>query len=76
MGDSTHQHTTARPACPVCGLAGTAIVYGYPMPETFAAADRGEVVLGGCVIEPAMPTHECPLGHRWADDESCGEDVS
>jgi hypothetical protein len=24
------------------------IVYGYPTPETFESAERGEVVIGGC----------------------------
>lgn len=57
------------PSCPVCGLPGAPIAYGYPSPEMFRARDRGEVVLGGCVIEPEMPTHECPVGHRWEAQE-------
>jgi hypothetical protein len=42
------------------------IVFGYPMPETFAAAERGEIVLGGCVVWGEDPTHRCG---------SCGIDV-
>ena len=35
------------------------IVYGMPSGEMFAAAERGEVCLGGCAIEPGAPTHAC-----------------
>jgi hypothetical protein len=36
------------------------IVYGYPAPETFGAADRGEVLLGGCLVFDEMPEARCP----------------
>jgi len=42
------------------------IVFGYPMPETFEAADRGDVILGGCVVWGEDPTHRC---------SACGQDV-
>jgi hypothetical protein len=35
------------------------IVFGYPTPATFAAADRGVVALGGCVVWGEDPTHHC-----------------
>ena len=37
------------------------IVYGLPAPELFESADRGEVVLGGCVVgfPGEDPTHAC-----------------
>ena len=36
--------------CLSCGkpLKLVPIVFGYPLPETFEAAERREVVLGGC----------------------------
>jgi hypothetical protein len=46
------------------------IVFGYPMPETFEAAERGEVVLGGCVIDGNEPTARCPhcgTDLQWTD---------
>ena len=42
------------------------IVLGYPAPELFAAADRGEVALGGCVVTGDDPAHRCP---------DCGTDL-
>jgi hypothetical protein len=56
-----------EPSCPWCGLPSAPIVYGLPSERMFAAAERGEVVLGGCCIDLAMPTHECIAGHRWDD---------
>ena len=38
------------PLCPRCGSASREVVFGLPGPELFEAADRGEVVLGGCMI--------------------------
>jgi hypothetical protein len=35
------------------------IVFGYPMPETFAAAERGELAIGGCLVSGEDPTHRC-----------------
>jgi hypothetical protein len=42
------------------------IVFGYPSPEAFAAADRGQVAIGGCVITGEDPSHRCA---------ACSEDV-
>ena len=48
--------------CPACNrrVRPLRIVFGYPAPELFAAADRGEVALGGCVVTGDDPTHRCP----------------
>ena len=36
------------------------IAYGYPDEELFAAGDRGEVFIGGCVIpEGPVPQWHC-----------------
>ena len=44
------------------------LVYGLPSPELFEAAERGEAVLGGCVVEPG------PVA-RWACP-ACGHGLS
>jgi predicted RNA-binding Zn-ribbon protein involved in translation (DUF1610 family) len=48
--------------CPRCGEAITPlpIVYGFPVPETFEAAERGEIQLGGCVVGDEDPDFACP----------------
>ena len=53
--------------CPNCGaVAGVPIVYGLPGRDAFEAEQRGELVLGGCVIEEDAPTHQCvECGDRW-----------
>ncbi|MDW3217120.1 MAG: hypothetical protein R8F63_00795 [Acidimicrobiales bacterium] len=50
-----------RPArCPSCGDdAVIPIEYGMPGPEMQAAAERGEIALGGCVIGPENPNWRC-----------------
>lgn len=53
--------------CPTCGGAGVPIAYGLPGPEMSGAAERGEIVLGGCVVWDDQPTHECPSHHRWQE---------
>ena len=35
------------------------IVYGYPASSSEQAEQRGEIVLGGCVIGPESPDYEC-----------------
>ncbi|SMO99730.1 hypothetical protein SAMN06273567_11858 [Geodermatophilus aquaeductus] len=35
-------------------------VVGLPSAETFEAAERGEVVLAGCVLSEPMPDWACP----------------
>jgi transcription elongation factor Elf1 len=51
--------------CPRCGSENIAeVVYGLPTADLGEAADRGEVVLGGC--EPQEATHACRrCGLRW-----------
>jgi hypothetical protein len=47
--------------CPRCGAVATMlpIVFGYPSAQTFAAAERGQVALGGCMVMGEDPTHRC-----------------
>ena len=58
----------ASAACPRCGAFAPMlpIVFGLPMAETFEAAERGEIALGGCVVTGEDPTHQCT---------ACGQEV-
>jgi hypothetical protein len=53
--------------CPKCQSPRIQpIVYGYPTAATLAAADRGDIFLGGCSAEPWLPEWNCPAcGHQW-----------
>lgn len=50
---------TEEGRCPRCGALPTPIAYGYPSVEMFEAAERGEVLLGGCVVFEGQPTGRC-----------------
>jgi len=58
-------------ACPVC--AGTRILrilYGSPTADAMMAVDRGEALLGGCIVTPGQPDWECSrCRHRWYDPQ-------
>lgn len=45
--------------CPDCGGELIPIVWGYPNPEMFQKAERGEIFLGGCVLPPNNPNYHC-----------------
>lgn len=46
--------------CPACQEAALVpIVYGYPDSDLFESAKRGEVALGGCVLEERDPDVQC-----------------
>lgn len=47
--------------CPHCGAKVLRIQYGYPGPEMMEAAERGEILLGGCCISPDSPDYACPI---------------
>lgn len=53
--------------CPQCGAKkGVSVVHGLPTAQAAVAADRGEIVLGGCVMG-AAPQRQCTAcGHRWS----------
>ncbi len=51
---------TTDTTCPSCGATMMAIVYGMPSYELFQAAERGEVILGGCLVSEDNPTVHCP----------------
>jgi hypothetical protein len=53
------------PRCPQCNAPGKPIMYGYPLEEAIRQAERGEIVLGGCVITDHDPQWQCSHGHKW-----------
>ena len=58
---------TRKYICPSCNQeTGVDIVYGMPGEETALKAEQGEIVLGGCVIEPNQPNYHCvSCGFEW-----------
>jgi ADP-ribosyl-[dinitrogen reductase] hydrolase len=44
------------------------MVFGYPTPETFEAAEQGRVALGGCMVSDDDPAWACPIcgGGIWS----------
>lgn len=56
----------SKKKCPVCGSNDIVkILYGMPTYETFQAAERGEISLGGCCISDNDPKWHC---------RACGKD--
>jgi hypothetical protein len=50
----------AGPECPDCHSADVVpILYGYPSAAAYDAAARGELLLGGCILEPTNPRCSC-----------------
>lgn len=60
MNPDRHTATRKPERCPACDSPLIAdICYGYPSRETAEAAGRGEIVLGGCLIDDANPQWKC-----------------
>jgi ribosomal protein L37AE/L43A len=55
------------PACPKCSSDQVLpIVYGRPGPELFEQAKRGEVALGGCMVDEEAAIWCCQsCGHEF-----------
>lgn len=51
--------TDRNRTCPEYGGKLLPIEYGYPGPELMEAADKGEVILGGCEVEKGNPNWQC-----------------
>jgi hypothetical protein len=47
--------------CPSCGESNSVIpiAYGMPDQESMEKSERGEILLGGCLITICQPTHFC-----------------
>lgn len=58
--------------CPKCKSDRTApILYGYPSHEAFEAAERGEILLGGCELIDSIPHEDygcLECGYRWSKE--------
>lgn len=61
-----------RPDCPKCGSGQDKvipIIYGMPGAELGRAADRGEVILRGCIVSADDPQWHCKAcGHEWREE--------
>jgi hypothetical protein len=52
--------------CLACGGRMVPITYGYPGADMWRAEERGEIVLGGCCVDPGMPAEVCrECGQTW-----------
>jgi hypothetical protein len=63
---STHADKIEERICTRCqaSVRPVSIAYGFPSVEMMEAAERGEIRLGGCVIQEEDPPFACP---------ACGE---
>lgn len=60
------RRSRAPRTCPKCGAKTVPILYGEPTPDAFQAAERGELVLGGCVVSDDSPSRTCTTcGHAF-----------
>jgi hypothetical protein len=53
--------------CPACGGRLVPILYGLPDAEAGAAAERGEIALGGCIVmgdDPHLACTKCHARYR------------
>ena len=57
--DDARMSDTPSDRCPRCDAEMTPIAYGYPGVEMFEAAERGQILLGGCVVLDGQPTSRC-----------------
>ncbi len=66
----------AKRSCAICGKSpAIPVVYGFPSPDLMEQAARGEVLLGGCVIEGGEPGQlcaDCAASHFDADGSDAG----
>ena len=67
MSETNPERRRKPEKCPKCGSAkGLPILYGRPTAEAFKAAQEGEVILGGCLIQVGAPLWRCDeCGHEW-----------
>lgn len=53
------QPSSEREACGRCGGRIVPVAYGFPGPDMWEAAERGDIVLGGCTVFDGQPTRRC-----------------
>lgn len=60
--------------CPRCGSPNVVrIAYGYPGAEMQDEVRRGEAILGGCLVYPESPSHECRDCDEWFRSGTVGD---
>lgn len=70
MPEKRRSRRRAPPACPQCAATDVIpILYGEPTPDAWAAAQRGKIALGGCLInddgsDPQWRCRRCGVGFR------------
>ncbi len=57
----TEHDSSGADRCIRCGSLLVPVAYGYPGTDLLDAAERGEVVLGGCLRPSASVDRQCPL---------------
>jgi len=57
--DSVDEFLGYEPKCPECGEKLLPIEYGMPGPDLFEKVEKGEVYIGGCIIEDIQPIYHC-----------------
>lgn len=57
--DELDEFLRYEPKCPNCGSKLLEIVYGMPDSEIGEKAMKGELFLGGCMIEDDNPKYHC-----------------
>lgn len=61
MHEKSRHSSKDKPArCPDCGSEKVVeILRGYPTPDAMAEAEKGRVVLGGCIVTGDDPLWQC-----------------
>ena len=57
--DSIDDFLGYEPKCPNCNHKMIKIVYGMPDSDIMEKAQKGELFLGGCVIDDFQPEYHC-----------------
>jgi hypothetical protein len=67
LGTRLDESLPSPTVCPACAERSVvSILYGMPDHKLFEAAERGEVVIGGCMVGPDQPTAVCrSCGREW-----------
>lgn len=58
--------TKKKKTCPLCHKTDQVIpiIYGFPSDELFQKAEKGELKLGGCMMEPSNPDWYCKSDNK------------
>ena len=65
-----------RHSCDSCGATpALPVVYGYPGPELLEEAQRGAVILGGCLVAEGVPDWLCSRCSEDRDSEEPEDDT-